>query len=83
MMTSIDRARNALRFVPAHDRDVWVKMAMSLKSEFGDEGHDVWMDWSQHDHSFNLTDAKAVWKSVDANGMVTIETLFHEAGKYG
>jgi putative DNA primase/helicase len=54
-------------------------MAFALRSEFGEEGYDVREDWSRQDESFDERAAHDVWKSVHANGKVTISTLFHEA----
>ncbi len=31
-----DRIREALQFIPATDRDTWLKMGMAIKSEAGD-----------------------------------------------
>jgi putative DNA primase/helicase len=84
MMTgNIERIREALRFIPANDRDLWVKMAMAVKSERGDAGFDVWESWSRQADSFNARDARAVWKSIRADGKVTVATLFHEAKARG
>jgi hypothetical protein len=35
---SPDLARQALSHIPASDRDTWVRMAMAIKSEFGEDG---------------------------------------------
>ncbi len=83
MMGDIERIREALHFIPACDRDTWVKMGMAVKSEFGDAGFDVWDAWSQQDESFNAKDARDVWKSIRGNGRVTAGTLFHEAKANG
>ena len=74
-----DRIRDALQFIPANDRDTWVKMGMAIKSEVGDAGFDLWESWSQQADSFNAQDARDVWRSIRANGKVTAGSLFHEA----
>src|SRR5687767_3061693 len=71
--------REALYFIPAHDRDTWLRIGMAIKSELGDEGFTLWDGWSQRDESYSERDSKAVWRSIKANGKVTIATLFHEA----
>ena len=84
MMTGdLGRIREALHFIPASDRDTWVKMGMAIKSEAGDAGFDVWEAWSLQDESFNSKDARDVWKSIRGNGKVTAGTLFHEAKANG
>jgi len=78
-----DRIREALQFIPASDRDTWVKMGMAVKSELGDSGFDLWEGWSQQADTFNSKDARDVWKSIRVNGKVTAGTLFHEAKANG
>lgn len=70
---------HALSFVDAHDRDRWVQMGMAVKSEMGDDGFELWRDWSAKAPSYNKKAAIATWKSFKANGGVTIASLFHEA----
>lgn len=82
-MDDLLKAQEALEHIPASDRDLWLKMAMALKSEFGEAGYDAWLDWSQQDDSFNPKDAASVWRSVKAVGGIGIGTLFHEAKAYG
>jgi len=72
----------ALSFIPADDRDTWVQMAMSIKSEMGDAGFAIWDDWSQTAHNYNKLAAKSVWRSIRGSG-ISIRTLFHEAKGYG
>jgi putative DNA primase/helicase len=83
MMTEHDSIREALSFVPAHDREIWVRMGMAIKSELGEDGFDLWDAWSQQAESYNSRDGRDVWKSIRANGKVTIATLFHEAKPNG
>jgi len=78
-----ERARGALSFIPADDRDTWLKMAMALKSELGDQGFDLWDTWSKQSDRYNERDARDVWRSCKANGGVTAGTLFHEAKARG
>jgi putative DNA primase/helicase len=83
MTSARDSIRDALAYVPANDRDTWVRMGMAVKSEIGDDGYDIWTEWSQRDESFNESDAKAVWRSIKPGGKVTVATLFHEAQRHG
>lgn len=73
-----ERIRAALNFVPSHDRETWVRMAMAVKSEIGESGFDLWNDWSQAAENYRETDARDVWRSIH-DGKVTAGTLFHEA----
>jgi putative DNA primase/helicase len=75
--------RTALFSIPAQDRDTWVHMGMAVKSELGEDGFPLWDAWSQTADNYNAKDAKAVWRSIKANGGVSIGSLFHEAKRYG
>lgn len=83
MLNDAGRIREALQFIPASDRDTWCRMGMAVKSELGDTGFDVWEAWSLQDESFDANDARAVWKSIRADGKITAGTLFYEAKAHG
>ena len=36
MTGDLERIREALHFIPASDRDTWLRMGMAVKSEFGE-----------------------------------------------
>lgn len=78
----MNRTAAALQFISPIERDVWVSMGMAIKSEFGDAGRGIWMDWSQQADSFREQDARAVWRSFRGTG-VSIASLFHEAKANG
>ena len=83
MLNELERIREALQFIPASDRDTWVKMGMAIKSEVGHEGFDTWDAWSQQAESYRPATAREVWKSIKAGGGVSIGTLYHEAKAAG
>lgn len=83
MSGDIERIREALQFIPASDRDTWVTMGMAIKSELGDSGFDMWIQWGQQAENFNARDASDVWKSIKAGGKIGIGSLFHEAKAHG
>jgi putative DNA primase/helicase len=72
----------ALGFIPAQDRDTWVKVGMAVKSELGDVGFDLWNRWSQTATNYDERDAKAVWRSLSCEGRVTLGTLFYLARQH-
>lgn len=80
---SLDDVAAALAFVPSHDRDVWVRMAMAIKSEFGEAGFDLWDNWSAVADNYNSKAARATWRSVKPGGAVGIGSLIHEAQQNG
>lgn len=79
---TIYEADKALSFVDTSDRDLWVRMGAALKTEFGEEGKNTWLNWSQQDPSFNAKDANSVWKSIKP-GRIGIGSLIYEAKRYG
>lgn len=65
------------------NREIWVRMAMAVKSELGDSGFDVWDNWSRTDTGgYKASAAKSVWKSAKV-GPVTVGSLVHLAKEYG
>ena len=79
----MSRVRAALFTINADDRDIWLRLAMAIKSEFGEEGFALWDEWSSQSESYNARDCRSVWKSIDPTGGVTIATLFFEAQRSG
>lgn len=79
---SIEKIQSALGFLNPFDRDMWVKCAMSIKSELGDEGFWLWNEWSQGADNYSDAASKSTWKSIKS-GAVGIGTLFFEAKQNG
>lgn len=73
----------ALSHISPEDRDLWVRMAMAVKSQLGETGFDVWDTWSQGSDRYRAADARAVWRSCRASGGITIASLFAEARANG
>lgn len=84
---SPDVVRQALAHLPAAcDRDTWVKVAMGLKAEFGnDTGYDLFDAWSRSagDDSYDAKAALATWKSIKPGGGVTIASVLKLAKLQG
>lgn len=84
MTPSINKIREAISFIPPDlPRPDWVRIGMAVKSELGDEGFDLWNEWSRGAESYKAASAKATWRSIKASGGIGIGTLFHEAGASG
>lgn len=82
-MNDIARIEQAIGFIPAIDRSVWVEVGMAVKSELGDLGFPIWDAWSQQAESYKPESAKSVWKSIKEGGKVTVATLYHHARCHG
>ncbi|WP_070107835.1 AAA family ATPase [Burkholderia plantarii] len=81
-LIDIERIRAALTFIPSTDRETWIQIGMAVKSELGDDGFNLWDDWSRSAQSYCEKDAKSVWKSFHSSG-ITIATLFKRAFEHG
>lgn len=74
---------DAIRCIPADDRETWVTMGMAVKSALGNDGFDVWDAWSRTSDRYQPLAAQAVWRGIKASGGITIRSLFHTARQYG
>ncbi|MCW2314323.1 PriCT-2 domain-containing protein [Rhodoferax antarcticus] len=79
----LERACSALFFLNADDREIWLRAAMAMKSEFDDAGFDIWDEWAAQSAAYNAADARSVWRSIKADGKITIGTLFYDAREAG
>jgi len=77
------RARAALALIPADDYGTWVDMAFALKQGFGDEGFEIWDEWSRTASNYNERAAHTTWRSADASGSKTLASLFWLARQHG
>ncbi|EGZ50896.1 LPD7 domain-containing protein [Neisseria wadsworthii] len=81
-MSNYDDIQKALSYIDPHDRDVWVNTGYSIKHELGENGFDLWDQWSQQADNYNNRAARNVWKSIK-NPTRTIGSLFHDARNNG
>ncbi len=80
---TLETARVALSFVSPADREVWVRMGMALKAEFGEEARDTWLTWSADYDGFDAGAAASSWRSFKSGGKVGIGSLFAAAQAEG
>ena len=58
------KAAKALRFILPSDRETcWLPVGMALASRFGDDGRDLWDEWSKRDPKFDAYDQEKIWNS--------------------
>jgi putative DNA primase/helicase len=82
--TELARARCALSFLNPADRDTWVRAAMCIKEEFGEEGFTVWDGWGSSCESYSPGAARSVWRSIKTkSNSLGIGTLFYDAKAAG
>src|SRR5262249_28626443 len=78
-----ERVVEALRVIPADDRDIWLQIGMALKDELGDRGRPIWDSWSATcSEKFRDRDQERTWRSFRRNG-IGIGTLFYHAQWHG
>jgi putative DNA primase/helicase len=83
-MSDRNEIRTAISYIPADDRDTWVLIGMAVKSELGNDGFDLWNEWSATSEStYDAAAARSVWRSIRSHGGVTIRSLFRQALDYG
>lgn len=56
------RVASALSYVSPDDRELWVRIAMAVKSELGESGFDVWDAWSQGAETESLSGVLNAWR---------------------
>ena len=71
-----------LSYIPATDRETWMRVGMALKAEFGDDGFELWDRWSQSSDNYQARACRDVWRSFRGHG-VSIGTLVHLAQEHG
>lgn len=77
-----DDVREALRFIPADDYDLWIRMGMALRQHLGDKGMDLWDQWSSSSPKYVSGEIVKKWRSFRRTD-ITIATLFYTAMDYG
>jgi putative DNA primase/helicase len=70
-----ERVRSALQSIYPSNRDHWVKVAFAIRSEYDEEGFDMWAEWGAG-HERPASEVKATWRSAKTFGGTTINTLF-------
>lgn len=81
------RIDDALPFIPADDRDDWLRIGMALHHEYrgGDDGLATWCGWAKASAKYSEKDSARVWASFGKrNGSpVTVATIFEMAKAHG
>lgn len=80
---SVEAILAALTFIPADDRELWLRIGMALKSELGGDGFEMFEAWSRNAANFDAKAVKSSWKSFKPGGGITIATLIAEAKQRG
>lgn len=63
------RAKEVLRYIPADDYEIWIRVGMILKGEFGDNAYDLWNTWSSQSESYDPEIMFNKWASFNGSGL--------------
>lgn len=79
------RVADALQFIsPDIGYDEWIKIGQALHTAFGNQGFDLWSQWSSMGSKFKgPEDMDKHWKSFNEQGGITLGSLFHQAKQLG
>lgn len=77
-----ERIRDAIQHIPPFDREVWIMVGMAVKDELGEDGFELWDDWSRGADTYNAGAARSSWRSFKGSG-ITILSLYEEAIRCG
>jgi hypothetical protein len=74
--------REALKFIPADERDIWLRVGMACHTV---GLRDVWDDWAQSSAKFDESDQDKTWDAFrdDRADGITIASIFGLARDYG
>ena len=81
--TDPEEARASLRSVPSDDWDAWVRVGLALKHSLGEDGYEVFREWSAKSAKFDERDCRRRWDGMRPNGDVGLGTIFHLGREHG
>lgn len=82
-MDDYEKARDALNYIdPNLPRSDWVKIGTALKSHFGEDGKQLFQEFSERGEGYKKQSFEHTWKSLDPT-RASIGTLFYQAKQYG
>lgn len=82
-MDDYEKARDALNYIdPNLPRSDWVKIGTALKSHFGEDGKQLFQEFSERGEGYKRQSFEHTWKSLDPT-RASIGTLFYQAKQYG
>ena len=82
-MDDYEKARDALNYIdPNLPRSDWVKIGTALKNHFGEDGKQLFQEFSERGEGYKKQFFEHTWKSLDPT-RARIGTLFYQAKQYG
>lgn len=74
---------SALKVIPSHDYDLWVRTGIALKNTNSPRGFELWDKWSEKSEKYEIDDQEKKWDSFKPTGDITIASIFDLAKKAG
>lgn len=76
------KAKQVLECIPADDYEMWIRVGMILKGEFGDNAYNLWDQWSTRSDAYEPEIMLNKWSSFNGSGL-TIASLVAMGKEYG
>ncbi|MGC3938752.1 DUF5906 domain-containing protein [Roseobacter sp. EG26] len=72
--------REALKFIDADDREIWIKVAFAGKNSLGAAAFEIWDEWSKSSAKYDGYEKSVeTWGGLEPDGSLTIGTVFQLA----
>jgi hypothetical protein len=79
---NIVKADQICKLIPSDDYEIWVRVGMILKGEFGENAYELWNSWSSKSESYNPEIMFNKWASFNGSGL-TIASLVAMGKEHG
>ncbi|MDP8240531.1 MAG: bifunctional DNA primase/polymerase, partial [Candidatus Hatepunaea meridiana] len=80
----VQELRSALAFINADPYEIWLKVAMALKStRVGQQAYGIWTEWSMQSEKFEPRNQTRTWQNLAHDGGVSLSTIFWLAKQNG
>ena len=77
MGSSLELCRNLLTFISPDGRSTRTHVGMALKNELGDQGYELWVEWSTKASEWGgEKDPSEIWKDFDPNSLTMSSIIF-------
>jgi putative DNA primase/helicase len=68
---------DCLTHISSDPRDIWIRVGLAIKHGFGEDGFDMWDEWSSTSDKYEGADAtRKTWDGLKPTGKVTCASIF-------
>ena len=79
---STDNLEEILSYIDATDRMTWLRVGAALKTEYKENGFEIWNKWSQKANNYDAKVMENQWESL-STGRVKKGTIYYLAKQNG